>query len=351
MAKEMKQRNGCVSVWLWFAILMNLGMTIYDAVKMFETYSVAQALWWGLCSMMGLFIVMGGILLLRWVKAGFSLFVISSLVMAFVDIVLLKLAPIEAVTSIVAIFIWWAILQIRKDGKSAWSQLIKGWDVKHCRHLYQLFGVLEVMLLLLTIIACGSVSNEPEPTDDEFEPLVEEEPVEDVIVIEDSIPSIVDELPAPNPNPAPMVTPEPVTPIPKAEPTPENKKKLEEPKKSTPTPSKSAQEEALEKLESLLKEANSYFPIEAGNGTIIVRAYMSGNYVMYQVECDENIVDMNKLEENKAQSKRDILNTLKAESYGEMKKVCKIANKGIAYTYVGDTSGQKVIIYISASEL
>lgn len=154
---EIKERHGCVSAWLWIAILCNFGCAVYYAAWMFNVGDSA-AIGYGLLSILSAINVLGSVLLMRWNKRGFYLFLTSSLLTAVVNIGVLELGPYLLFPSISSIVIWWGILQIKKDGVSAWSLLDDDWDYKHCRHLYQLFGVIIGVLFALTIFAYTSRS-------------------------------------------------------------------------------------------------------------------------------------------------------------------------------------------------
>lgn len=164
MENRLKQRNGCISFWLWLAIIINMALVVYYALSMFSADSSEIALGLGLCSIFGVVNVLSAILLLRWNKIGFYMMVVSSIMAIVVNICVLKREPMAMVGSLSAIVIWWAILQMKKNGVSAWSQLQSGWDGKHCRHLYQLFAGVELVLFILTLIAFGEITTPfPEP--------------------------------------------------------------------------------------------------------------------------------------------------------------------------------------------
>jgi len=183
---EGKERHGCVNAWLWIVIISNLGLGIYYATMMFSAYTNTMSLGFGLLSILATLNVLGAILLMRWNKCGFYLFVVSSVLAALVNLGVLNLEPVVLLSGLFAILIWWGILQIKKDGISAWSLLEDGWDYKHCRHLYQLFGIIIGLLLVLTIVAyTGSHEGNPYegilPSDDS-ELIVDSVAVEDEIV-------------------------------------------------------------------------------------------------------------------------------------------------------------------------
>lgn len=162
-----KERHGCVNAWLWIAIIANLGYGIFYAVSMFGEYMSSSSLGFGFLSILSAINLLGSILLMRWNKCGFYLFIISAILSAIVNVGLLKLEPYMAIFGLIAIILWWAILQIKKDGISAWNNLETGWDYKHCRHLYQMFAIVIGILLVLTIFAY-SRDLEDNSTDDDF---------------------------------------------------------------------------------------------------------------------------------------------------------------------------------------
>lgn len=145
-----KERHVFVSIWFWLVIVANLCMSIYCAITMFDVQSINQILGLGLIAALGLCNVLGTILLFRWNKNGFFLFIVTTILSALVNILLLNQSIVVGLQNFVAVFIWYGILQIRKNGISAWKFMKAGWDYKHCRHLYQFFGVLISIPLILS---------------------------------------------------------------------------------------------------------------------------------------------------------------------------------------------------------
>jgi len=182
---EAKERHGCVNAWLWIVIISNLGLGIYYATMMFSAYTNTMSLGFGLLSILATLNVLGAILLMRWNKYGFYLFVVSSVLAALVNIGVLSLEPVVLLSGLFAILIWWGILQIKKDGVSAWSLLEDGWDYKHCRHLYQLFGFIIGILLILTIVAYTG-NHEGNPYEDIL-PSDDSELIVDSVAVDDDI--------------------------------------------------------------------------------------------------------------------------------------------------------------------
>lgn len=310
MEKEIKERNGCISFWLWLAIIANIAMTLFYAVSMFNINSGEMALGFGLCSIFGVVNVLSAILLLRWNKIGFYMIVVSSILAIVVNICVLKMDPVAMVGSLFAIVIWWAILQMKKDGVSAWSQLQSGWDGKHCRHLYQLFAAIGVVLFILTLIAFGNTGSNSND-DSEYEEVEVVEVADDETMTDEEVAEVV------------IVEEESVA------------------------------EKNMRFLKSMIEQTNREYPQKLEEGITMKRIFIEGDYVVYQAEVDEDVIDMDLLEMNKKNMKAAIkenLNTSDPE-IRMFKSTCTKAEKGIAYKYVGDTSGQSVYIRFSCNEL
>lgn len=177
---ETKQRHGCVNAWLWLVIAVNLAFCGYYAFQMFSVWSNTLVWGFGLLSILALGIVLGAILLMRWNKCGFYLFIACSITTAIVNVCILDLGAASGIQGPVAILIWWGILHIKKDGVPAWKLMNGGWDYKHCRHLYQLFGIIAGGLLVATIAASTTNSNKGGVSDDEYEEVIDTVAVNEV---------------------------------------------------------------------------------------------------------------------------------------------------------------------------
>ena len=121
---DLKQRHGCVTFWLWLVLLVNLGSVLMQVVNLFDPEGTVYPVWTVvLLVLLASCNVVASLLLMRWRKLGFYLFVASALAELVVGLLLLDYHPVESVTSLASIAIWWAVLQIRYDGRSAWSQM------------------------------------------------------------------------------------------------------------------------------------------------------------------------------------------------------------------------------------
>lgn len=116
---------------------------------------------------------------------------------------------------------------------------------------------------------------------------------------------------------------------------------------------KSPEEKNLSFLKKAILEANDSYPMNVEEGIIAKKCYLDGEYVMYDYECDEDVIDMDILSQNKSNVKRVIKkNLINADPETLMfKRMCEKANKGIGYKYIGKTSGKAVLIKFSCQEL
>lgn len=186
---ELKQRHGCVSAWLWVAIIANLIMAIVYLVDVFNETHGNDILLGGGLSALSLVMVLASILIMRWNKCGFWLFFIGSIVSAILTAATLQIGALGALVTICGglfgVLIWWAILHIKKDDVSAWSLLEGGWDYAHCRHLYQFFGVIIAIILGITIFKYtsfhGTSSSETDVIEDSISHETDEEDIPDIV--------------------------------------------------------------------------------------------------------------------------------------------------------------------------
>ena len=158
-----RQRNGFVTFWLWLGIICSIISGIFGGFAMSSytnlgyygiqlaaagvDYSHVSSQLEGASTMLVITTIVSAIcciigysMLLKWRKAGFWVIIVSAIVLscinlyafgqiseAYSEIGLYLDSTVTTITQVVGSFIsWiilWAILQIRKDGISCWSQL------------------------------------------------------------------------------------------------------------------------------------------------------------------------------------------------------------------------------------
>lgn len=104
-----------------------------------------------------------------------------------------------------------------------------------------------------------------------------------------------------------------------------------------------------EVLEEDVRKINNACPIESDNGVIITSVKMIGEYIVYNAECDEDIVVISAIKLGEKLAKKAIIKSLQTEvDFIELLKKCDV---GLKYKYVGKSSGDVCIIKIESDEL
>lgn len=106
--------------------------------------------------------------------------------------------------------------------------------------------------------------------------------------------------------------------------------------------------EAIKKLHQEVALENNGTPYEAGLGMTVEKAEIEGNYVSYYYSVDEEKVSITQLRQNKAAVKKMIKQFASGTDFAQM---CIDAYKGVKYTYVGSSSGDKFVVILEPSEL
>lgn len=296
---QVKERHGCISVWLWVALVANVLLVLLYGIAMFGVDSTDEALGFGLCSVGAAVNVLSVILLLRWYKPGFYMMAICSLIAIAINIFILMMEPYVMIGTLLAVVIWWAILQIKKNGASAWSQLNSGWGGKQNQVFYWIFGGLISLLFVLTLVAYRHASENSNNYDWDDE-IVEEVEAVEAIVEEESV-----------------------------------------------------YDKRLRFLNSMIETTNESFPQDVEEGVKMTKVFLEGDYVVYILECDEDVLDMDLLRKSKDSMKKVIKGNLSSSDPDIERelKTCINAGKGLGYRYVGDTSRKSLTIQFSVKEL
>lgn len=308
---ELKQRHGCVTFWLWLVIIVNGGISVFYAITMFDAYMSLMSLGFGLLSILGVVNVLGSILLMRWNKLGFYLFLVNTVLAIILNIAILKMEYNVIISSMFAVIVWWGILHIKQNGISAWEHMFSGWDYKHNRHLFQFFGGIIGVLFVLTVIACNVGIDKDYDEEKNYQG--------DSVFVDEEDSTPKDQYEVKNE----MLFPE---------------------------------KKAIEKAETFLRNSikSISLPIDVGSGILITKIAIEGDFLVYTAVCDEELLDIDILNMNKNEVKNGIVSTITDKSDPEMAyviKLCIKAHKGIEYKYIGDTSEKVCFVTIPYSEL
>lgn len=107
-------------------------------------------------------------------------------------------------------------------------------------------------------------------------------------------------------------------------------------------------------LRSQIETSNVQMPMQIEDGMTVTKAYLDGDYVVYNVVIDEDMYAVDNIKASKDEVKANIKEALGSGDDPTMKifvRFCKNAGKGIAYKYVGNRSGESATVYIGVDEL
>lgn len=106
-------------------------------------------------------------------------------------------------------------------------------------------------------------------------------------------------------------------------------------------------------LQTMADNAELQTPQTIDEGLVMTAVYIKDKCFTYEYSCDENLYDMDAMNQSKESAKEAILETLKSDDpiLSQLRKTIKECNYRMAYKYVGDTSGEFVVISIYPDEL
>lgn len=123
-----KSRNWFVNTWIWIVILLNLALTVLYIYLVQDSYEgITQYRIIGLCCILA---ALGGWMMWKNLRTGYWIFAIVQTISAITSLTLGNIDNANSVESFLGNFIGLAaafgILQIRKNGISAWKQMNYG---------------------------------------------------------------------------------------------------------------------------------------------------------------------------------------------------------------------------------
>lgn len=96
--------------------------------------------------------------------------------------------------------------------------------------------------------------------------------------------------------------------------------------------------------------SQSMLPQKIDEVTTVERMYVQGDSFFYIYSIDENKTDMEVIEYNKSEMRKDLQLVLKTNG-APLARLCKEANKNIIYRYKGSISGKSIDFKFSPNEL
>lgn len=106
-----------------------------------------------------------------------------------------------------------------------------------------------------------------------------------------------------------------------------------------------------ELLEFNVTSTNAQCPMRVDEITILTKVSLEGNYFVYNYSINENAVSFEIVKQNKSVIEENIRRGFSDPVFKNVISVCKEANTGILYRYVGDISGNVFVIKFNPSEL
>jgi len=110
----------------------------------------------------------------------------------------------------------------------------------------------------------------------------------------------------------------------------------------------------LKMLENAISVTNQQAPMAVDEATTMTKLSIQGDFATYEYQIDETKVPFHKLVDMRDQMKENMRNAVfnnPDPAFKDFINLCKKANKGIAYKYVGMQSGNTCTIEFSLSEL
>ena len=148
-----KRRNVVVTILLWIIVVLGLVAAIYSIIHLFNLSTRSEILTTGADSILFSTVALSAVLMLKWNRFGYYMFAVANLAFGLIHLVVVDDFALAAYFNLSLIVILWGVLQIPRDRKSAWTQMKMSLDYKHCRHIYQLFGILYSMSVICTIVS------------------------------------------------------------------------------------------------------------------------------------------------------------------------------------------------------
>ncbi len=101
---------------------------------------------------------------------------------------------------------------------------------------------------------------------------------------------------------------------------------------------------ADEMLQMQIDVTNGQFPVDLGNGMMMTRLVREGNVVYYEYTCDESMISVKQISQNKKQVvdeiRKELENGIATDpSVKTFLQICKNADCDLGYRYVGSKTG------------
>lgn len=111
-----------------------------------------------------------------------------------------------------------------------------------------------------------------------------------------------------------------------------------------------------DRLDTALEQLNKMLPMNLGNGFTMEKISLDGDELVYLVKCNENELDLDLIEQNKAELKSGTIAQLKGEKarskdFASLLDFCQEKGYKVVYRYEGSKSHKTVDIVVSPDEI
>ncbi len=110
------------------------------------------------------------------------------------------------------------------------------------------------------------------------------------------------------------------------------------------------------RLEKAVKQLNTMLPMKLGNGFTMQKIEQENNALVYEITCNEHLVDMEAIEQNKEELKDNSIAQLKGEKkrskdFASLLEFCQEKGTNIIYRYKGSSSKKAIDIVVNPDEI
>lgn len=105
-----------------------------------------------------------------------------------------------------------------------------------------------------------------------------------------------------------------------------------------------------------VEQLNKMLPMKLGNGFTMQKVSMDGDAIVYDIKCDEHLLDMDMIEENQEELRNGSIAQLKNEKksskdFASLLEYCQESGKKIIYRYKGSRSGKTVDVTVEPKDI
>ena len=117
------------------------------------------------------------------------------------------------------------------------------------------------------------------------------------------------------------------------------------------TPAKTADDEKVELIKTMVREMKTELPMDLGDGFVMTAAYTANSNLVMEVTCSEDIVELMRLGFAEMSKEEAMENFFCDEDIMLVGKICADANYGIRCIYLTKSRRNQVEMFFTPSEM